>query len=201
MINAHTVHVHSPKGGTGCSTVAAALAIIAGETGATVHLADLSPAADLAAVLGIPKPAPGRVTSVSPRLELATGWPDLPDADTWPAHIIDWGTRPIPTDLPGHRLVVLTNSYLTLSAYVSRRDATPATDQVEPMHLVAVVDTDRPLNVRDIEHTTRLTALATWYRSPAIARATDAGLLVFTNPDLYKDLRPAAPIIPVEAQS
>lgn len=196
MINAHTVHVHSPKGGTGCSTVAAALAIIAGEAGATVHLADLSPAADLAAVLGLPTPEPGRVVTVSPTLELAQMGPgDIDPGDDWTAHIIDWGTRPIPADLPGHRLAVLPNCYLALRAYTARR----ITGQQG--HLVAVIDPHRPLNVRDIEHAAGTAALATWQRDPAIARIVDAGMLTFNDPARYRALRPAAPIIATEARS
>ena len=199
MFNAHTVHVHSPKAGVGCSTVAAALAVIAGETGAVVHVADLSPAGDLAAVIGIPIPDTGRIANFSATLELVR----LDPADTvevgdgWVAHIVDWGTRPVPADVPGHRVGVMANCYLAAAAYTRRPTRI---DHGGRVHLVAVIDPNRSLTVRDIEHATSATALATWTRSAEIARATDAGLLTNLDTDRSKDLRHAAPIVPTETR-
>ena len=159
-----TVTFVGAKGGVGTSTVAAMHALQLAHSGQPVHLSATSGAGveDLAAILGMPDPAPGHIIDVAPGLtlgeELATG----------AANVVDGGTDRF-SDHHGAVYVVLRNDYLSL------RNVTSALPQ-STFGLILVTEAGRALSRRDVEEVVR-PVVAEIAVDPVIARAIDAGLL------------------------
>jgi hypothetical protein len=182
------------KGGQGCSTVAAMLAI---RTGAT--LVDVT--GDLPAVLGLPDPdgpgltdtliagspigkVPGHIRDHGAVRLVPSGrrdadnvpahrWPELAqalakDAQRW---VLDAGTGParVTAHHADQSLLVSRYCYLALRRAVSLA--------VRPTGAVAIREDGRSLGRDDLERTTGAPVVAEIPCAPEIARAIDAGLL------------------------
>ena len=191
----------SAKGGSGTTVVAAALALVLSQRGATT-IVDL--AGDLPAALGIAEPAGPGVrewmasptadaaalarlgVSVSETLQLlprgstpttAPRWADLANALGHDNTVIDAGTGIPPADLVAaadHTLLVTRPCYLALRL--------AAASGVQPSGIVLVGEPGRALTARDIERSVGAPVVAELHYDPAVARAVDAGLLAARLP-------------------
>ena len=206
----------SAKGGSGTTVVAAALALVLSQRGATT-VVDL--AGDLPAALGIAEPAgPGvREWMASPTADAAAlarlgvpvsetlqllprgstpttapRWADLANALGHDNTVIDAGTGIPPADLiaaADHTLLVTRPCYLALRL--------AAASGVQPSGIVLVGEPGRALTARDIERSVGAPVVAELHYDPAVARAVDAGLLAARLPatlshTLSRALRKAA---------
>ncbi len=156
------------KGGVGTSTVAALYALAAARSGQRIRLtATNAPGVeDLAAILGIPAPAPGDIAEVAPGLTLAD------HADPAAANVVDAGTDSF-SDHAGRVLLVLRNDYLSLR----RALAAPRTSG-----LILVSEPNRALGRRDVEDVLATPIVAEVHVDPSTARAIDAGILARVRP-------------------
>ena len=191
----------SAKGGSGTTVVAAALALVLSQRGATT-VVDL--AGDLPAALGIAEPAgPGvREWMASPTADAAAlarlgvpvsetlqllprgstpttapRWADLANALGHDNTVIDAGTGIPPADLVAaadHTLLVTRPCYLALRL--------AAASGVQPSGIVLVGEPGRALTARDIERSVGAPVVAELHYDPAVARAVDAGLLAARLP-------------------
>ena len=191
----------SAKGGSGTTVVAAALALVLSQRGATT-VVDL--AGDLPAALGIAEPAgPGVLewmasptadaaalarlgVPVSETLQLlprgstpttAPRWANLANALGHDNTVIDAGTGIPPADLVAaadHTLLVTRPCYLALRL--------AAASGVQPSGIVLVGEPGRALTARDIERSVGAPVVAELHYDPAVARAVDAGLLAARLP-------------------
>ena len=191
----------SAKGGSGTTVVAAALALVLSQRGATT-VVDL--AGDLPAALGIAEPAGPGVREwmesptadaaaltrlgvpVSETLQLlprgstpttAPRWADLANALGHDNTVIDAGTGIPPADLiaaADHTLLVTRPCYLALRL--------AAASGVQPSGIVLVGEPGRALTARDIERSVGAPVVAELHYDPAVARAVDAGLLAARLP-------------------
>ena len=191
----------SAKGGSGTTVVAAALALVLSQRGATT-VVDL--AGDLPAALGIAEPAgPGvREWMASPTADAAAlarlgvpvsetlqllprgstpttapRWADLANALGHDNTVIDAGTGIPPADLiaaADHTLLVTRPCYLALRL--------AAASGVQPSGIVLVGEPGRALTARDIERSVGAPVVAELHYDPAVARAVDAGLLAARLP-------------------
>ncbi len=191
----------SAKGGSGTTVIAAALALVLSQQGATT-VVDL--AGDLPAALGIAEPAgPGvRDWMASPNADAAalerlhvpvsdslqllpTGsaqptierWTDLAAALARRTAVIDAGTGIPPAGLLAaatHNLLVTRPCYLALRL--------AAASGVQPSGIVLVGEPGRALTARDIERAVGAPVVAELHYDPAVARAVDAGLLAARLP-------------------
>lgn len=191
----------SAKGGSGTTVVAAALALVLSQRGATT-VVDL--AGDLPAALGIAEPAgPGvREWMASPTADAAAlarlgvpvsetlqllprgstpttapRWADLANALGHDNTVIDAGTGVPPADLVAaadHTLLVTRPCYLALRL--------AAASGVQPSGIVLVGEPGRALTARDIERSVGAPVVAELHYDPAVARAVDAGLLAARLP-------------------
>ena len=191
----------SAKGGSGTTVVAAALALVLSQRGATT-VVDL--AGDLPAALGIAEPAgPGvREWMASPTADaaaltrlgvpvsdtlqllplgsspaIAPRWADLANALGHDNTVIDAGTGIPPADLVAaadHTLLVTRPCYLALRL--------AAASGVQPSGIVLVGEPGRALTARDIERSVGAPVVAELHYDPAVARAVDAGLLAARLP-------------------
>ncbi len=191
----------SAKGGSGTTVIAAALALVLSQRGATT-VVDL--AGDLPAALGIAEPAgPGvrewmaSPTADAPALErlrvpvsdalqllprgsapaVAGRWADLANALTHDATVIDAGTG-----IPPPELLALAdqNLLVTRPCYLALRLA--AASGVQPSGIVLIGEPGRALSARDIERAVGAPVVARLHYDPAVARAVDAGLLAARLP-------------------
>ena len=163
---------YSPKGGQGCSTVAATTAMIAAKIGQRVRLVDHC--GELAAVMGLPEYDDGERVTFEHwplTLERANTYADMPtDPDTLEIH--DMGTlATVPADHT--RLMVVRPCYLALRRAVQRNDS--------PSAIVLMAEPDRALGATDVRHALGAPVVATVPVQPAIARRIDAGLFAPTN--------------------
>lgn len=192
---------YSPKGGQGCSTVAAALAL------ATPDTLLIDAGGDLPALLGHPEPAgPGvgdlldSTSTINPatlaRLVIDAGPVRLvPAGDTpaqqVPAHrwvelatVINAGGCPVVLDAgtnlaaaaveADRRLLVVRACYLALRRAV--------TLSVRPDAVVLVAEHDRAITAADIESALGVPVAAEITIDPAVARSIDAGLFAARLP-------------------
>ena len=183
----------SPKGGQGCTTIAAALAVLAARSSQPTLLLDTR--GDAAAILGVSDPAPASTVAdaianaVEPcdRLRVVSVAGDQIDTDAISAisklvaagHrvIVDTGTdhdvlhRFDP--LRPQRLLVTRACYLALR----RAIGVPFV----PDHVVLISEHQRCLTERDVSLALALPVTSVPY-DPAIARAIDAGLLAARLP-------------------
>lgn len=182
----HTVHLFAPKGGQGCSTVAACLALYTAERASRVVVYDAAPNRELAAVYGVADANPFKVT------DRVSGYhyDNEDDARTLPAaDIVDWGTRPIPHAATGRRLLVVAPCYLALRAATHLYD-----DETGPDAVILVTEAGRCLDTGDVEASLAARVVANVRRDPAVARAVDAGVLATrTAPAAMHELRRIAP--------
>lgn len=174
--------LYTAKGGQGCSTVAAMLALQAGDA----ILVDAAPVPDLCAVLGVTAPidwaaTPGVAVKVVDRVRLVRG--RLPFLDLWgwdaPVAVWDYGLR---DDRPGsgRSLLVTRNDYLSLRRAMAHRH--------RPDGVILVEEPGRPLGRDDVEAVIGVPVVATIPIDPAIARTLDAGLITTRQPKSVPDL-------------
>ena len=191
----------SAKGGSGTTVVAAALALVLSQRGATT-VVDL--AGDLPAALGIAEPAgPGvREWMASPTADAAAlarlgvpvsetlqllprgstpttapRWADLANALEHDNTVIDAGTGIPPADLVAAADQTL---LVTRPCYLALRLA--AASGVQPSGIVLIGEPGRALTARDIERSVGAPVVAELHYDPAVARAVDAGLLAARLP-------------------
>jgi len=153
------------KGGVGTSTVAVLHALSVAGTGRCVRLTATAAAGveDLAAILGIPTPAPGEVVSVKPGLTL--GQVADPDAYT----VVDAGTDRF-SDHDGSLHLIVRNDYPSL------RRALPVPRMT--VGVVLVTEAGRALGRSDVAEVIGRPIVAEVAVTADIARCIDAGLLV-----------------------
>lgn len=191
---------YSPKGGQGCTTVTAALALA--QRGSRL----IDTTGDLPAVLGLPEPSgPGicdlladdqplevaaieRLATPSPTPLVSAGsipaaavpthrWAELAatlsaDRGAW---FLDAGTNPAAGSLAAdRRLLVVRNCYLALRRAV--------THPVRPDGVVLVTEPGRALTATDVEAVLTAPVVAEITIDPAVARTIDAGLLAARLP-------------------
>lgn len=191
---------YSPKGGQGCTTVTAALALA--QRGSRL----IDTTGDLPAVLGLPEPSgPGicdlladdqplevaaieRLATPSPTPLVSAG--STPEAtvpaDRWAelaatliadrgAWFLDAGTNPAAGSLSAdRRLLVVRNCYLALRRAVAH--------PVRPDGIVLVTEPGRALTATDVEAVLTAPVVADIAIDPAVARTIDAGLLAARLP-------------------
>lgn len=192
---------YSPKGGQGCTTVTAALALA--QRGSRL----IDTTGDLPAVLGLPEPSgPGicdlladdhalevaaieRLDANPCLLSLVTAgstpaaavpehrWAELAatltaDRGAW---FLDAGTNPAAASVAaGRKLLVVRNCYVALRRAVAH----PA----RPDGVVLVTEPGRALAVSDVEAVLTAPVVAEIAIDPAVARTIDAGLLAARLP-------------------
>ena len=183
----------SPKGGQGCTTIAAALAVLAARSSQPTLLLDTR--GDVAAILGVSDPAAASTVAdaianaVEPcdRLRVVSVTGDQIDADAISAisELVAAGHRVIVDTgndhdvlhrfdpLSPHRLLVTRPCYLALR----RAIGVPFV----PDHVVLISEHQRCLTERDVSLALALPVTSVPY-DPAIARAIDAGLLAARLP-------------------
>lgn len=165
-----TVTFAGAKGGQGTTTVTAAAAVFAAGHGPTTLVTERP--AEMATLLGIPRPADGRPVRVTETLWLATEAVAGTDTTIVEHHPTHENPDPEPTSEPVTRyLVVRGPCYLALSAAVARPD--PAPDGI-----VLVAEPCRSLTARDVTEVTGVPVVAVVEVSDRVARAVDAGLLL-----------------------
>ena len=200
---------YSPKGGQGCTTVTAALALA--QRGSRL----IDTTGDLPAVLGLPEPSgPGicdlladdqplevaaieRLATPSPTPLVSAGstpaaavpehrWAELAatltaDRGAW---FLDAGTNPAAGSLAhNRRLLVVRNCYLALRRAVAH--------PVRPDGVVLVAEPGRALAAIDVEAVLTAPVVAEIAIDPAVARTIDAGLLAARLPrTLVRSLAP-----------
>lgn len=191
---------YSPKGGQGCTTVTAALALA--QRGSRL----IDTTGDLPAVLGLPEPsglgicdlladdqplevaAIERLATPSPTPLVSAGstpaaavpahrWAELAatliaDRGAW---LLDAGTNPAAGSLAAdRRLLVVRNCYLALRHAVAH--------PVRPDGVVLVTEPGRALTATDVEAVLTAPVVAEIAIDPAVARTIDAGLLAARLP-------------------
>jgi hypothetical protein len=191
---------YSPKGGQGCTTVTAALALA--QRGSRL----IDTTGDLPAVLGLPEPSgPGicdlladnqplefaaieRLAGPSPTPFVSVGstpaaavaahrWDELAailiaDRGAW---FLDAGTNPAVGSLAAdRRLLIVRNCYLALRRAVAH--------PVRPDGVVLVAEPGRALTAIDVEAVLTAPVVAEIAIDPAVARTIDAGLLATRLP-------------------
>ena len=183
----------SPKGGQGCTTIAAALAVLAARSSQPTLLLDTR--GDAAAILGVSDPAPASTfadaiaNAVEPcdRLRVVSVAGDRIDTEAISAMselvaaghrvLVDTGTD---HDVL-HRFDPLSPQRLlvTRPCYVALRRAIGV--PFVPDHVVLISEHQRCLTERDVSLALALPVTSVPY-DPAIARAIDAGLLAARLP-------------------
>ena len=183
----------SPKGGQGCTTIAAALAVLAARSSQPTLLLDTR--GDAAAILGVSDPAPASTVAdaianaVEPcdRLRVVSVAGDRIDTEAISAMselvaaghrvLVDTGTD---HDVL-HRFDPLSPQRLlvTRPCYVALRRAIGV--PFVPDHVVLISEHQRCLTERDVSLALALPVTSVPY-DPAIARAIDAGLLAARLP-------------------
>lgn len=159
---------YSAKPGQGCSTVAAAAALVAAQVGPT-FLASPDPD-DLAAILGMPHPEEYPV-EVRPGLTLTD---EMPEDTDGAAVIIDAGTNPAGATVHGVAYLVTRPCYLAL------RRAQRLT--IRPDGVVLITEPGRALDASDVAEVIGAPIRAELAQDAAVARAIDAGLLASRLP-------------------
>lgn len=181
--------LYTAKGGQGCSTVAAALALISADTGTPTFLAshDLDTAA---AIFGMLTPDP---QADPPPLEVRHNlWISDSEPDEWPGRVIvDAGTLPRGAEIgrtdpdAGPAYLVTRPCYLTLRA---------AGRIPRPAGVVLITEPGRALTASDVAEVVGAPVVAELEQDPAVARALDAGLLASRRPrSMVRALRHMVP--------
>ena len=182
------MEIGSAKGGTGVTTVACALAVIAGQQGSQVLLVDLADNPDTTKWLGthqslqLATPSAGSFLSViendnvtiwrpwaSARKRLSA---NLPEGE-WDVVIIDAGTTGQHNYTLNNQIVVpervlcVTNEYMCLSNVIN---------SVRPNKIICFFDENRSLTFGDIQSVLFCPDLVKMPLDYALSRAIDAGL-------------------------
>ena len=192
---------YSPKGGQGCTTVTAALALA--QRGSRL----IDTTGDLPALLGIPEPSgPGIGDLLAADRALAIAGLERLAASSGPVPLINAGSMPV-DGVPEHRwaelaailtadpgawfldagtlpaaacaaadrkLLVVRNCYLALRRAVAH--------PVRPDGVVLVIEPDRALSSADIEAVLTVAVVARVSIDPTAARTIDAGLFAARMP-------------------
>lgn len=167
--------LYTAKGGQGCSTVAAALALISADAGTPTYLAshDLDTAAAIFGMVTYPDDVPP--------LEVHSNlWISDSEPDEWPGRVIvDAGTLPRDAEMgrtdpeAGPAYLVTRPCYLALRA---------ATRLPRPAGIVLITEPGRALTASDVAEIVGAPVVAELAQDPAVARALDAGLLASRRP-------------------
>ena len=167
MTSPRTICLTGARGGSGTSTVAAALALLAARHHPTELVAPNVD--DMAALLGLPSTGNPETLNVAPQLDLrlcgGSGVAELV--------VIDAGSHPEACDWPDgseHYLVVRGPCYLALRAVVR-------SDPVGYDGAILVTEPGRSLTAADVAEVLGFPVVAEVPQNPAISRAVDAGLL------------------------
>lgn len=168
----HTITLVGAKGGSGTSTVAAALALHLAKS-QPVDLVDQAAAPDLAGLLGMPSGQ--HRTIITPALNLYTGSGIVGDG-TAAVRVIDAGTDHYRTTRGASRYLVTRECYLSL-----RRAS--ALDLSDYAGLVLVQEPGRALGASDVAQVLGLPIAARIPIRSSIARAIDAGVLATRLPE------------------
>lgn len=188
----HSLLFATAKGGQGCSTIAAATALL-GARDRKMLLVDWN-GLDLCAILGIPAPSDDMwPTQVNENLQYVTAQWFIDNnelADVWDLVVHDFGFVDPHDDIDGMDLVgnwiwVSRNCYLSL-AKASVLDVTPT-------GFVAIIEPGRTFTERDMARALSTDCLATVPYDPAVAHAIDTGLLAASP---RKSLRALDALIP-----
>ncbi len=177
-----TITLHGARGGQGTTTVAAALALFAAESGPTVLVSD-DPTATCG-LLGIPATLGDDWAQVTPNLRLDPSGAERGSHDRDTTIVIDGGRLPqaqvgdrriAPAGeidpLPGKHYAVLRGPcYVALASLLSSLG--PRIDGV-----VLVAEDGRSLTAADVHDVLGVPVVATVPIHPSVARTTDAGLL------------------------
>ncbi len=168
---------YSPKGGSGTSTVAAAVALGMSQAGSTALVGDLH---ELCAILGT-LPHDGTAQANPALIVLDENDVDVRDESTWEALgidnvVVDAGTRPEGDRINGKAVLVVRPCFLALRK---------ATQVHRPV--VLVIEDGRALGRSDVEGALGVPV------EPSIARAIDAGILTSRVPRMLS--RALAPIV------
>lgn len=166
-----TYHFYSPKGGQGCTTTAAAFAVLLGR-GSRVAIIDTL--GDMPAVLGPPQPGhDNRMVPVNDRIDLWVEPPTFDELDGYEHAVFDAGPPPVVQD--GHNIMVVRPCYLALRRAVAMQDA------VTPDQVILITEPGRALSSRDVERALGVSVTVVEF-DPSVARAVDAGLLAARLP-------------------
>ena len=177
-----TITLHGARGGQGTTTIAAALALFAAESGPTTLVCD-DPTATCA-LLGIPAPLGDDWAQVTPSLRLDPSGPQPASHGIDATVVIDGGRlhqagvgdRTVAPageidPLPGEHYAVLRGPcYVALASLLSSLG--PRIDGV-----VLVTEDGRSLSAADVHDVLGVPVVASVPTHPAIARTIDAGLL------------------------
>jgi septum formation inhibitor-activating ATPase MinD len=184
----NVINLWSPKGGTGCSTIAAAWAAIASFGGETI-LVDAA-TGDLPAICGIPEWGADGIVPVTRTLQLIPRGHDRADLEGTferaEAVVIDWGTTPPSSSAsPGRLIAVLEPSYVCLQRWM-KADHLARSDGA----ILCMAD-DGPLGVDDVAHAIApVPIIATIPRDVTVRRAVSAGMLVARIPTVLREAIP-----------
>ena len=177
-----TITLHGARGGQGTTTVAAALALLAADSGPTTLVCD-DPTATCA-LLGIPAPLRDDWAQVTTNLRLDPSDPQPASHDAHCTVVVDGGPLPqhragersvAPAGeidpLPGEHYAVLRGPcYVALASLLSSLG--PRIDGV-----VLVAEDGRSLTAADVHDVLGVPVVATVPIHPSVARTIDAGLL------------------------
>ena len=177
-----TITLHGARGGQGTTTVAAALALFAAESGPTILVSD-DPTATCA-LLGIPATLGDDWAQVTPNLRLDPSGAERASHDRDATVIIDGGRLPQAQvgdrriapggeidPLPGEHYAVLRGPcYVALASLLSSLG--PRIDGV-----VLVAEDGRSLTAADVHDVLGVPVVASVPIHPSVARTNDAGLL------------------------
>lgn len=164
----HVTTFYTAKPGQGCSTVAAAAALVAAQVGPT-FLVSPDPD-DLAAILGLPHPDRYPV-EVRPGLTLTD---EMPEETDGAAVIIDAGANPRGGTVHGVAYLVTRPCYLALRRFQRCT--------IRPDGIVLITEPGRALDASDVAAFLGAPIRAELAQDPAVARAIDAGLLAARLP-------------------
>lgn len=174
------IHLYTPKGGTGCSTTAALLALT---TPGNNILIDHAPHREQPAILGVQTPIDwgetvGLTINVTDQLRLIDAHPDLDlygrNYDhVFVDHSLHTRNPNTPHDDRHKWWMVIRADYLAL-----RR----AVGQPTPDGIIVINEPGRALNTSDIEAVIGAPVIAELPIDPTIARTIDAGLLTSRPP-------------------
>ncbi len=164
------------KGGVGTSTIAALYALQLARSGQTVRLSatDAAGVDDLAVILGSWQVPPGDVVQIMDGLTLA----DHPDA-TVDHNVVDAGTDCF-SDHVGAVYVIVRNEFLALRRALNAPQTT--------VGAILITEPARPLRPRDVTDVLAYPVVAELVVDPALARASDAGLLATARNRIHIDL-------------
>lgn len=166
------VSFHQTKGGQGTTTLAAATASLAAQSGVRVLFVDMC--GDACAVLGVSQYQDAVPLEVVQNLWLTPVPFDEIRHPSFDLVIVDAG-RNDKVNVDGRRVLVVRPEYVALRNAVA--SSSTFTD------LIVVTEPGRALTVADSERALGMTSALTVEASPVVARCVDAGLLAARVPE------------------